>query len=58
MKTFKDLIDITVDYSYESRTCNKYGHLYCDTCPLHYTWCSVDSILLTLDYLYRGEYYG
>ena len=58
MITFSDLIDIVVVYSYESSTCNTYGHLYCDSCPRHYTWCFIDSTLLTLDYLYRGEYYG
>lgn len=58
MKTLKDIIDIVASYYFKEQVCNTYGHLYCDTCPKYFAWCYVDSTILALDYLHRGEYYG
>lgn len=56
MKTFSDLIDYvqkTIDYGIYNVSC----FLYCDTCARR-EHCFIDNYILTLDYLYRGEYYG
>lgn len=56
MKTFSDLIDYVqkmIDYAIH----NDCYFLYCDTC-VHRSHCFIDSYIQSLDYLYRGEYYG
>ena len=55
MKTIEDIIDIvTKIYFTESQKC-KVGSCY-DCKKL--SWCYIDSYLITMDYIARGNYYG
>lgn len=55
MKTIKDIIDIVAKlYFTESRKCDSDSCYYCKKL----SWCYIDSHILAMDYLARGEYYG
>lgn len=56
MKTFRDIIEfVATDHHFSIISCNCSNS--CANCS-KLEWCYVDSDLLALDYLYRGEYYG
>ena len=53
MKTIKDIIEIVAKYHHLDTNC---GSICCDC--RKFNWCFNEYNLLTIDYLYRGEYYG
>ena len=54
MKTIKDIIAIV----YFADVCKKIDiDIPCDNCSSE-KYCAVDTKIITLDYLWRGEYYG
>jgi hypothetical protein len=57
MKTIKDIIDMVGKFSCCHFSKSREVDMLCYKCEL-YKYCGVDTKILTLDYLYRGEYYG
>ncbi len=55
MKTLRDIINMVHNSSCcRGGICHTYGN---DECSM-WGYCGVDSKFISLDYLYRGEYYG
>lgn len=54
MKTYKDIMDM-IAISYYTEVCGKDGSCY--DCA-KFSWCYVDSYILSMSYIAKGVYYG